>query len=77
MKRAQLSPNRAEPKLKKAKVSTVVEEQVVDDAAVEDEGWTKVERRKQKKVKKTAVKMDVRANFSMIGLQDLSLHLCR
>ncbi|KAK0217668.1 ribonuclease H [Armillaria nabsnona] len=90
MKRAQLSPNRAEPKLKKAKVSTVVEEQVVDDAAVEDEGWTKVERRKQKKVKKTAVKMgmtvprfmysnaDITQRHRAIGIEeirDLSLHI--
>ncbi|KAK0209032.1 ribonuclease H [Desarmillaria ectypa] len=91
MKRAQLSPDRAEPKLKKTKVLKAVAEQVVNDAAVEDEGeWTKVERRKQKKAKKTAVKMDMTVPRFMysnaditqrhraIGIEeirDLSLHI--
>ncbi|KAK0466230.1 ribonuclease H [Desarmillaria tabescens] len=73
MKRAQLSPNRAEPKLKKAKVSTAVAEQVVNDVAVEDDGeWTKVERRKHKKAKKTAVKMDMTVPRFMYSNADIT-----
>ncbi len=67
MKRSHLSspPSptslRAEPELKKAKTSpnSFAELATVGD----DGGWTKVEKRKAKKAKKTAGRMDVRLLF--------------
>lgn len=58
MKRSQASsPTSAEiPKCKKAKIST---ENSGKPTEGDDGGWTKVEKRKQKKAKKAEVKLDV------------------
>ncbi|KAI3612322.1 ribonuclease h [Moniliophthora roreri] len=60
MKRHVSSPAAAEMPTKKAKVvETVTEEQSRLESSVGNEGeWTKVEKRKQKKMKKAEVKMD-------------------